>query len=810
MVHSMLRPSTKLLLCALCFVILVGCNPAKPFYLNDYGDLSYYIDQQIETRYPDVDTVTIEETANAHAPLTVADESITNFVDLSLEDAVSIALQNSKVLRGYGTPGLQNNLVAPGVDSLSNGPAGAGTIYDVAIRESEPGSLTQPGQATTPSLLNTNTGLDSNQGVESALAEFDAHFTTSAFWNKTDRPQNFVFPGFGVRQFQESTGNVIAELSKKTAEGTQLFMRSNTEYRRNNNPLIGQGGAQALSSIYTQLLELEARQPLLRGRGAFINRMPVIFARIGSDQQLAQTEAQLHNMLCNVEIRYWNLHCAYRNFEAAKEGRDSALEVFNLEKDKFEIGSSEKGRGGTRQTVAQSQEQYFYFRSEVERRYAEMLNAETDLRWLLGWATTDGRFIRPTDNPVTARVDFDWCQVLTEGVSLRPQLRQERWELKKRELAVAYAKNGLLPQLDAVGQYGFVGLGDELGLGSRNGLNFPAQGSGAWDELFGGNYQEYRLGFTFGMPIGYRRELANVRNAQLKVAREVARLEDMELDTARELAQCYRALRTNYQLAESHYNRWTSAETEVASFEDLREAGQATVDLALDAQRRRVQSKVAYYDSICEYNKNIALMHLRKGTILQYNTVQFGEGPWPSKAYDDAMEHARRRGASREVNYGWTRPGVVSDESLNFSHNGSGYGGYESNEVYSDGMIYSDSVPVESLPTYPLNSNMGPSSMQGNPMQKTPTPAAPRELPRIVPEVIDAPMPTDQSRNAIPDNNFRTASNAGPAVAVRSIGDASPAADSQSQSGLSQSSQALNSQPLQKSRAIIRAVNYQE
>jgi len=63
---------------------------------------------------------------------------------------------------------------------------------------------------------------------------------------------------------------------------------------------------------------------------------------------------------------------------------------------------------------------------------------------------------------------------------------------------------------------------------------------------------------------------------------------------------------------------------------------------------------------LCEYNKLIALIHLRKGSILDYCGIQFGEGPWPKKAYYDALGHARRRDASYYLNYGWTRPGVVS------------------------------------------------------------------------------------------------------------------------------------------------------
>ena len=58
-----------------------------------------------------------------------------------------------------------------------------------------------------------------------------------------------------------------------------------------------------------------------------------------------------------------------------------------------------------------------------------------------------------------APVEFDWCESLCEALPYRPELRQERWEIKKRELALAYSKNGLLPELNATALYRFLGFG---------------------------------------------------------------------------------------------------------------------------------------------------------------------------------------------------------------------------------------------------------------------------------------------------------------------------------------------------------------
>ena len=45
---------------------------------------------------------------------------------------------------------------------------------------------------------------------------------------------------------------------------------------------------------------------------------------------------------------------------------------------------------------------------------------------------------------------------------------------------------------------------------------------------------------------------------------------------------------------------------------------------------------------------------------MEYNGIGFEEGPWPQKAYWDAMGRARERDAGTYIDYGWTRPKVIS------------------------------------------------------------------------------------------------------------------------------------------------------
>jgi hypothetical protein len=324
----------------------------------------------------------------------------------------------------------------------------------------------------------------------------------------------------------------------------------------------------------------------------------------------------------------------------------------------------------TIQQYAQASEQYYFFEQQVVDAFNTLLSAESSLRWLLGIARSDGQIIRPTDEPSLAPIAFDYYASVDEALLFRPELRQQRWELKKRELAVAYAKNGLLPEVNATMLYRFLGLGDNLVSYDSPPPVFPNPSSGAYNELFEGRFQELQFGLEARANVGFRRELANVRNAQLKLAQEHARMEDVELDVSRELGDALQAAAANYRALQIAFNRWSYTTQELMHFDRTIEVGVETIDTVLDAQRRNAQAEISFYTALAEYNKSIALVHRRKGTILAYNGIEFAEGPWTGKAYHDAAELARRRSASREVNYGWTRPGVISQGPISATLDG--------------------------------------------------------------------------------------------------------------------------------------------
>lgn len=620
-----------ILTCAM--MIVTGCAPQQPYFFGEDGDLSHYKGVATQIEYADVDPHRLPDVAGALEPFTVRNSQPKEIWDLPLEQAIRNTLTNAKVLRNLG-----GQVAAPPA-LLSQSPDAFPTVYDPAIQETNP-----------------------RIGVESALAAFDAQLSSSLLWAKNDRPVN-VRSGFGTfifaPVFEQDLGQEVLQVSKVTATGGTFFLRNNTFYDYNNNP------TRLFPSDWTTNIEAEFRHPLLQGAGVQFNRIAgpnaqpgfffangVILARINVDITLADFEVAVRNMVRDVETSYWELYFAYRNLDALIAGRDSALQTWRRVYALYIVSA----QGGEAEKEAQAREQYFLFRAQVENALSTLYATENRLRFLMGITEADGRLIRPSDEPNIARVSLDWYEMHAEGLARSVELRRQKWRVKQREMELIATRNFLLPRLDATGRYRWLGFGDNLWNADRQDGLFPQ----AVQTLTGGKYQEWQMALLFNMNIGFRRELSAVRNAQLLLARERSVLQEEELEVSHQLGDAMRNVDRYYALSQTNFNRRVAAERNVDAIKAAYETGTVTLDLVLDAQRRLADAESSYYRSLVDYALAIRDVHLRKGSLLEYNNVFLAEGPWPAKAYYDAMRRARERDAALYLDYGFTQPRVLS------------------------------------------------------------------------------------------------------------------------------------------------------
>jgi outer membrane protein TolC len=712
-----------------------GCAPTQPYFFFEDGDMSHYVGMATAIEHPDLETQSLAEVQHVGPPLTITDPEYAELWELSLQDAVRLALENSKIIRTlggreaqFGGQRSQSDEAPDRLLNLAGNPEAVVSVYDAALAESDP-----------------------TFGPEGALSAFDAQLGSALFWEKNDRPQNLELridtngdglpdaldpnlERFGFARIRrQDLGQFNTTLSKRLVTGGRVAVAANTIYEFSNV------GRRELPSDWNQNFEFQVSQPLLQGAGLLYNRIAgpfdpfngagsvqlndgVLIARIRTDITLATFEANVRNLVREVEAAYWDLYFGYRNLEARKVGQNSALATWR----KVEALRIEGARGGEADKEAQAREQYYFFRAEVETAQSDLFRAENRLRYLMGLMATDGRLISPSTEPGMARVQFDWNEIHSEALVRSAELRQQRWRVKQAELELMAAKNLLLPRLDLVWRHRFLGLGDDLlnsdGRGYSGSNEDILADTDAFSTLTDGNFQESQIGVQLNMPFGFRRELATVRNQQLQVAENRELLQDQELELSHALTEAVRVLDTSYTLMQTNFNRVVAAQRQVEVLEESFQLGTITVDFVLDAQRRLADALTSAYRSQADYNLNIAQVHFRKGSLLEYSGVYLAEGPWPGKAYFDAHRRGRARDAAVFLDYGFSRPDVISRGPASQQIDD-----MVPEAAIFDGQILHDGMPVPA-PGEPTPAPAPPSATPAKPLEELPTPPGPATM----------------------------------------------------------------------------------
>ena len=134
------------------------------------------------------------EACSTAPPFTLKDFKDVEYLDLSLQDAMQIALANATVLRDAGGTVIQSSQAPP-------------TILDAAIVTADP-----------------------RFGVEAALSQFDAMFETDVTSQNLDRGLNNSFFGGTSRQFQQDVFGFHQRLTKRTVTGAEFGVYNEIDY----------------------------------------------------------------------------------------------------------------------------------------------------------------------------------------------------------------------------------------------------------------------------------------------------------------------------------------------------------------------------------------------------------------------------------------------------------------------------------------------------------------------------------------------------------------------------------------------------
>ncbi|MFK7821718.1 MAG: TolC family protein [Planctomycetaceae bacterium] len=623
---------------AICGAMLcasfVGCHHApsvaKLAYISQGNKpLQYYEDVATEIAYPVESCKRDPVDGLSEPPRLIYDILEDDEKDLTLAEAIQTALENGAVIRD------NNSFGSPANPVLAN-PNGARSVYDIGIIESGI--------------------LFGNRGVEAALADFDAQTTTTMTWGRTEQIQNSANLGINPGQaLQQDSAAFSTQIQKQLANSGIFTLQHDMNYSYSDVD-------RTFPSAFDGFARATYRQPLLAGSGTEFTRIAgpigsnltgvsgvaqgVVISRINTDIALADLENALATMVRDVETVYWDLQLAYQVFEAERAGANYYLAYLKRLGDRIDAGPEQ---------IAQAKASYQESVGRMKGSLADINTNELLLRRMMGLKRRDGRVLRPTDEPTQADFAPDWRVTVAEGLTRRPEIRAQKWNIKSLQLQLKAAKNLTRPRLDAVAQYQVNAFGDQLfGSGDSAGTGFI--NDSAYESLLNNTTSSWNLGFQLAFPIGFRTAHTQVRNYEFRLRKARTMLAAQESEVAYELDNSYKSIErwkvlfaTNREILAAHRKTLVEALNTLEKSSSDQAQGPNILNRLVQAHVNVRQAQINYSRSLIEYNKALVDLNFRKGAILAENNIHLSESQWCPGAYDDALRRAWSRTYARDT-----------------------------------------------------------------------------------------------------------------------------------------------------------------
>ncbi|MBL8228308.1 MAG: TolC family protein [Bryobacterales bacterium] len=402
--------------------------------------------------------------------------------------------------------------------------------------------------------------------------------------------------------------------------GTQIQAGFNGAKLSTNNQF------QTFNPSFTTNMALSFTQPLLRGRGSEITKLPVSIARSRVRQTQYNVQDQILRLLVQAETTYWNVIEARENLRVQEQAlalNDAALKRAQRE---LELGATSPLE------IFQPQAQYANAEIFVTQARYRLAQVEDGLRRQIA-ADLDPEIRRlpiVLTEPVTAPPngdEIDKESTVQKAMNLRPDLKAAMQLLDIDELNLKGARNGLLPQLALGGGYTSTGRGGvffpRTNFGGVQQVLAPVPGGlgDAFNQLFNFGFPIYNFSLTLNLPLRDRRAAADYADANIQRKRDMLQLRTTEQQIRLEVLNAINQVELSKASLKLAQIARDLAQKRVEAEQKKYELGTTVIFFVLAAQSDLTTAEAALVTQTVGYRRNLLTLLQRTGELLQERGV---------------------------------------------------------------------------------------------------------------------------------------------------------------------------------------------
>jgi outer membrane protein TolC len=362
-------------------------------------------------------------------------------------------------------------------------------------------------------------------------------------------------------------------------------------------------------------LAVTISQPLIKNRGEFINRLPIMVASSNLRKTQYDLKTSLLQLVSNAENAYWDAVLARENLRVAESARDLADQALKRAQRELELGALSP------LDIYNPQQQFATSQIGVSQAQYALKQTEDALRRQMG-ADLDSQIrtlpivLTETVGPEVEAPPIDAEKEVQKGLAARPDLKSAVQSLDVDDLGIRGAQNELLPDLELTAGYTTQGLG---------GIYYPGAGEAAipgglgnaLSQVFGFGYPMYSFGLTLRLPIKNHQASADMADALVAKKRDALTVrtvrQQVRLDVLTAVSQVESskdAMKLSV-VAQDFSRKYMEAE------QKKYELGNSTIFFVLQAQGALVAAESSVVQNSVSYRRNLMNLLLRTGDLLE-------------------------------------------------------------------------------------------------------------------------------------------------------------------------------------------------
>ena len=277
-------------------------------------------------------------------------------------------------------------------------------------------------------------------------------------------------------------------------------------------------------------------QNLLRNRGRYVNRIPVMQAESSYKRSEFNLRSSLLNWINTAENAYWRVVSARENVKVQEKARDTSKQNLDFVQKQLDLGAvspldifNPEGQLASAD-LALSQAKFSLEQAEDALRHQIGVDLDPDIRKLAIELT------EPVDIS-TDNMELDTEKEVAKALDNNPNVKAALQALDLDDLGIQSANNGLLPQLTFTASYAnngqggvYTSSGSTL-LGGGEAIVVPGGLADALSQMFGLNNPTYRGSINLTLPIRNRTASMNLANSLVSKKTDALNLRNTQQNT---------------------------------------------------------------------------------------------------------------------------------------------------------------------------------------------------------------------------------------------------------------------------------------